>query len=235
MRSFIIIFSCLLFLNCEETITETKRVSKTAQVFSEARKTIQIDTVIIPTREFPYLTDKNAMDFFLEYGEENKENKIRITTYFGKIDILLYDRTPFHRANFIYLAKQNYFDNTQFYRVIDNFIIQGGNTDDNDVLRKRRKIGRYLLPTDTEHDLKHHRGSVSMPSRNVENPHKLASPYQFFIVQKHDGAYHLDGNYTIFGRVISGMKVVDEIAKQKTDNANWPLSNVYIKKVEVLE
>ena len=235
MRSFIIFFSCLLFLNCEDTITETKHVAKTAQVFSEARKTIQIDTVIIHASEFPYLTDKNAMDFFLEYGKENKENKIRITTYFGKIDILLYDKTPFHRANFVYLTKQGYFDDTQFYRVIDNFIIQGGNTDDSNVLHKRRKIGRYLLPTDTKHGLKHHRGTVSMPSRDVENPHKLASPYQFFIVQKHDGAYHLDGNYTIFGEVISGMNVVDEIAKQKTDNANWPLSNIYIRKVEVLE
>jgi cyclophilin family peptidyl-prolyl cis-trans isomerase len=235
MRSFIIIFSCLLFINCDDPITETKHVSKTAQVFSEAKKTIQIDTVVIHAREFPYLTDKNAMDFLLEYGKENKENKIRINTYFGKIDILLYDKTPFHRANFIYLTKQGYFDDTQFYRVIDNFIIQGGNTDDNNVLGKRRKIGRYLLPTDTNHGLKHHRGAVSMPSRDVANPHKLASPYQFFIVQKHDGAYHLDGNYTIFGEVISGMKVVDEIAKQKTDNANWPLSNVYIKKVEILE
>ena len=184
MRSLIIIFSCLFFLNCEDPITKTKHVSKTDQVLSEVKKTITVDTVITNAREFPYLTDKNAMDFFLKYGKENKENKIRITTYFGKIDILLYDKTPFHRANFIYLTRQGYFNDTQFYRVIDNFIIQGGNTDDSNVLRKRREIGRYLLPTDTNHGLKHHRGVVSMPSRDVENPHKLASPYQFFIVQK---------------------------------------------------
>jgi len=234
MRSFIIIFSCLLFFNCKDSIPEKKHVSKSVQISSEAKKTIQ-DTIIVNTKAFPYLTDENAMDFFLEYGKENKEHKIRISTYFGEIDILLYDRTPFHRANFIYLTKQGYFDNTQFYRVIDNFIIQGGNTDDIGVLRKRKKIGRYLLPTDAKHGLKHHRGIVSMPSSAIENPHKLASPYQFFIVQKHDGAYHLDGNYTIFGEVISGMNVVDEIAKQKTDDANWPLNNVYIKKVEILE
>jgi len=234
MRSFIIIFSCLLFFNCKDPIPETKPVSKTVRVSSEANKTIQ-DTIKVNMRAFPFLTDKNAMDFFLEYGKENKEHKIRISTYFGDIDILLYDKTPFHRANFIYLTKQGYFDDTQFYRVIDNFIIQGGNTDDIDVLRKRKKIGRYLLPTDTNHGLKHHRGAVSMPSSDIENPHKLASPYQFFIVQQRDGAYHLDGDYTIFGAVISGMKVVDEIAKQKTDKANWPLNNVYIKKVEILE
>ena len=175
------------------------------------------------------------MDFFLDYAEEHKENKIRITTYFGKIDILLFEETKFHRANFIFLTKQGYFDNTQFYRVIDNFIIQGGNTDDIDVLHKRRRIGKYLLPTDTKHGFTHERGMVSMPSREVENPYKLASPYQFFIVQKKDGAHHLDGSYTIFGKVVNGMNVVDEIAKQKTDNANWPLSNVYIKKVEILE
>ncbi|MFD2824327.1 peptidylprolyl isomerase [Lacinutrix iliipiscaria] len=235
MRLFIICLACLFVFNCEDNITEIKKTSPTAHVYSEAKKDIQKDTFVEPIREFPYLTDKNALDFFSEYGEENKESIVRITTYFGKIDIKLFNETKYHRANFIFLTKQAYFDNTQFYRVIDNFIIQGGNTDDIDVLRKRRKIGKYLLPTDTNHGLKHHRGMVSMPSRDVENPHKLASPYQFFIVQKKDGAYHLDGNYTIFGEVIKGMNVVDEIAKQKTDNADWPLSNVYIKKVEVLE
>ena len=235
MRTIIICLALFLGISCQDNITETKVVTETAQVFSEAKKSVEKDTIVIPEREFPYLTDKNAMDFFLEYAENNSENKIRITTYFGKIDILLFEETKFHRANFIYLTKQNYFDDTQFYRVIDNFIIQGGNTDDIEVLHKRRRIGKYLLPTDTNHGFTHERGMVSMPSRDVENPYKLASPYQFFIVQKKDGAHHLDGNYTIFGKVISGMNVVDEIAKQKTDNANWPLSNVYIKKVEILE
>ena len=54
-----------------------------------------------------------------------------------------------------------------------------------------------------------------MPSSEIENPHKLASPYEFFIVNQSPGAYHLDGNYTVFGKVIKGMDVVDKINNQK--------------------
>ena len=67
-----------------------------------------------------------------------------------------------------------------------------------------------------------------MPSSEIQNPHKLASPYEFFIVQQRPGAYHLDGNYTIFGKVTSGMDVVDEINRQRTDNRETPLTNVFI-------
>ena len=67
-----------------------------------------------------------------------------------------------------------------------------------------------------------------MPSSEIENPHKLASPYEFFIVNQSPGAYHLDGNYTVFGKVIKGMDVVDKINKQKTDNRETPLTNVFM-------
>ena len=68
-----------------------------------------------------------------------------------------------------------------------------------------------------------------MPSSEIENPYKLASPYEFFIVQKKDGAYHLDGDYTAFGKVIDGMSVVDKIANLKTDKREWPIENVRFK------
>ena len=67
-----------------------------------------------------------------------------------------------------------------------------------EALKKRSEIGKYLLPPDTNKGYKHHRGVISMPSSEIENPYKLASPYEFFIVQKKDGAYHLDKNYTAF-------------------------------------
>jgi cyclophilin family peptidyl-prolyl cis-trans isomerase len=174
------------------------------------------------------------MEFFLHYDKEHKENKVRITTDFGEIDILLFDKTKFHRSNFIFLTKQGYFDNTQFYRIVDNFIIQAGNSDQKDVRAKRKEIGKYLLPTDTKRGYKHHRGVISMPSSEIENPYKLASPYEFFIVQSYNGAYHLDGDYTIFGKVTKGMNVVDEIAKQKADGRGWPDHNIYIRKVEII-
>ncbi|WP_353777703.1 peptidylprolyl isomerase [Winogradskyella sp. 3972H.M.0a.05] len=187
-----------------------------------------------PEREFPKLNSKNAMDFFLEYEKTNKENKVRITTDFGDIDIEFYEITKFHRANFIFLAKQGYFDGTQFHRVVKNFIIQGGSTDDPKIGKRRRHIGKYLLPPDTKRGFRHHRGVISVPSSEIENAYKLASPYEFFIVQNPNGAYHLDGQYTAFGKVTKGMDVVDKINSVKTDNSEWPLKNVYIRKVVVI-
>tara|TARA_Y100000385_G_scaffold176975_1_gene182992 strand:+ start:44763 stop:45392 length:630 start_codon:yes stop_codon:yes gene_type:complete len=181
------------------------------------------------------ITDANVMEFLLDFGEKNKETLVRITTDFGTIEIKLFKNTKFHRSNFIYLTKKKYFDNTQFYRVISNFVIQGGNSDDRITLKKRQNIGRYLLPNDYNKGYKHERGMVSMPSKNIDNPYKKASPFEFFIVQKQGGAHHLNGDYTIFGTVVKGMNTVDTIAAVPTDKSDWPLQNVVIKKIEVIK
>lgn len=189
----------------------------------------QLKKVTPKTYKAPYLNDQNAIPFFYEYAQKNKENKVRITTKFGDIDVLLYDNTPYHRANFIFLTKKKYFEGTMFHRVVPKFIIQGGNSDSPKSMKKRREIGRYLLPPDTKNGNSHHRGVISMPSSEIDNPHKLASPYEFFIVQQSPGAYHLDGNYTAFGEVIKGMDVVDLINQQKIDKREMPIDNIYIK------
>ena len=64
------------------------------------------------------------MDFFLQYDKIHKENIVELDTDMGKIEITLFNETKFHRSNFLYLSKLNYFKSTQFYRVINNFIIQ---------------------------------------------------------------------------------------------------------------
>jgi cyclophilin family peptidyl-prolyl cis-trans isomerase len=140
------------------------------------------------------LTDDNAIPFFFEYAKKNLQNRVKIETDYGSFVIELTEKTPYHRANFIYLTKEKYFDGTFFHRVVPDFIIQGGNSDHKSTSEKRRRIGKYLLPTDTRNGLRHHRGAISMPSSEIENPHRLASPYEFFIVQQSPGAYHLDGN-----------------------------------------
>ncbi len=226
----------LLVYSCEDTqSSKEKSPATTVKKDSIIEEKIPQAEVKKDTSEFPLLTEENAMDFFLEYQKEHLEDKVRLYTDFGEIDILLYPKTKFHRANFIYLTKRGYFDGTQFYRVINNFMIQGGNTDDPKIKRKRRFIGKYLLPRDTKRGYRHHRGTVSMPSSDIENPHKLASPYEFFIVQNPKGEYRLDADYTIFGKVIRGMSVVDKIAAVETDKSDWPLKNVYIQKVEIIE
>ena len=235
MRHLIILVLVTFLIGCEDNQSKSNKNQSIVDSIKVEKVEPKEEKPLEPEREFPKLTDKNAMEFFLEYEKVNKENKVRIFTDYGNIDILLYDKTKFHRANFIFLTKQNYFEGTQFYRVINNFVIQGGNSDDRRIGRRRAHIGRYLLPTDTKRGYRHDRGVISMPSSDIENPYKLASPYEFFIVQQRGGAYYLDGDYTIFGKVIKGMDVVDKIAAVKTDEADWPLQNVYIRKVEIID
>ncbi|WP_298534519.1 peptidylprolyl isomerase [uncultured Algibacter sp.] len=222
-----------LFLNCEDKQTKKKTTLET-EVAKPKKKEITKSTTDLPEREFPKLNSRSAMDFFLEYDKHHKENTVRLTTDFGNITILLFNETKFHRSNFIWLTKQHYFDGTQFYRVIDNFMVQAGNSDDKKTARKRAHIGKYLLPADTKRGFKHDRGVVSMPSSEIDNPHKLASPYEFFIVQQRGGAHFLDGDYTIFGKVIKGMDVVDKIAAVDTDDGDWPMRNIFIRKAEIV-
>ena len=214
---FIILISCQHTVNktLNKTVLNEKKIEKKEQVISVADKFI--------------LNDKNAIPFFFDYNKNNKENKVRIETRFGNIDLLLFNETPYHRSNFIYLTKMKYFDGTSFHRVVKDFIIQGGNSDSYEISKRRKKIGRYLLPPDTKKGFKHHRGVISIPSSDIDNPYKLASPYEFFIVVDKNGAYHLDKNYTPFGKVIKGMDVVDIIANIETDKREWPIDNVKMK------
>ncbi len=182
------------------------------------------------------LTEDNAVDFFFDYQKDLKVNKVKITTRLGSFTVQLFDDVPYHKANFIYLTRKGYFNETQFHRVVKDFIIQGGNSDDIKTGKKRSEIGRYLLPPDTRKGHRHDRGTLSMPSSEKENnPHMLASPYEFFIVVTNPGSYHLDGDYTPFGRVIEGMDVVDKINSVEVGEGDWPNQNVYIQKAEVVK
>lgn len=237
MRFFALLVISMFCFNCEDKQSQkisvdTKKESNQTKIQRTDSTSKKIDQSKTKENEF-LLTKDNAMEFFLQYDKEHKENKVRIVTDFGNIDIQLFNETKFHRSNFIYLAKKGYFDNTQFYRVIENYIIQGGSTDDRDVMRKRRYIGKYLLPTDTKRGFHHDRGVISMPSSDRDNPYKLASPYEFFIMLR--DVHELDGDYTIFGKVIKGLDVADKIANVETDDADWPLQNVYIRRVEILD
>ena len=196
-----------------------KAVTKNTTILQEVK----------PQKKEFVLNDDNAIPFLFAYAQENKQKMVRVETDFGSFVIALNENTPYHRANFIYLTKRNYFDGTFFHRVVKDFIIQGGNSDQTSTSKKRRKIGKYLLPPDTRNGLRHHRGAVSMPSSEIENPHRLASPYEFFVVQQSPGAYHLDKNYTVFGYVVEGLDVVDQINSVPTDKREWPIDNIRMK------
>ena len=235
-------FCCLLTMlsllaACREQRNEKANKQPEGPVAQDTISAVpEIDTTVPDEASEPFvLTEENAIDFFFDYQKDLQANKVRLTTSMGSFTVQLYDNVPYHKANFIYLTRKGYFDNTMFHRVVKNFIIQGGNADNMETARKRKEIGRYLLPPDTRKGYKHHRGTISMPSSEINNPHMLASPYEFFIVVTDPGSYHLDGDYTAFGRVIEGMDVVDRINQVPVDDGDWPMKNIYIQKAEVLE
>lgn len=234
MRLVLLLCLFVVYFNCEDKQSKKKKTLDHTEN-NVSKKQTNKDRITEVENQQTKLNADNVMDFFLEYDKKHKENKVRMTTEFGTIDILLFEDTKFHRSNFIYLTKKKYFNDTQFYRVIDNFMIQGGASDDKITMTKRFNIGKYLLPIDTDKGHKHDRGVISMPSSDIDNPYKLASPYEFFIVQQRGGSHFLDGDFTVFGKVINGMDVVDRIAAVKTDDADWPLKNVWIRSVEIIE
>lgn len=214
----------MILASCTEPAKKIKSTTKKA----EPKQKVVKKELLLEEPAF-YLDEKTAIPFLFEYQQKNKENKVRISTTYGDIDLLLFDNTPYHRANFIYLTKLGYFNDTFFHRVVPDFVIQGGNSDHPKTWRKRRKIGRYLLPQDNDKGHKHDRGVISIPSSKEDNPHKLASPFEFFIVQQKGGAYHLDEDFTPFGKVINGMDVVDKICAQPIDGRENPIQNIKMK------
>ncbi|MFX0557650.1 peptidylprolyl isomerase [Maribacter sp. CXY002] len=230
---FSLVLGTLVLLSCKDN---SKKLESTESQDVKIVDTTSIKEQAAVAKEEKFILDEeNAIDFFFDYQKDLKVNKVKITTNFGDFTIELFDDVPYHKANFIFLTRKGYFDYTQFHRVVKDFIIQGGNSDDKQTANKRREIGRYLLPPDTRKGYKHHRGIVSMPSSEINNPHMLASPYEFFIVVTKPGSYHLDGDFTPFGKVIEGMDVVDKINAQPVGKGDWPSQNIYITKAEVLE
>ncbi|MEP2237866.1 MAG: peptidylprolyl isomerase [Maribacter sp.] len=222
------------FTSCKDTPKKVDDTTSKSTTTIDSTKITEKEVTKDEQEEAFELNEDNAIDFFFNYEKTLKSNKVKITTNLGSFTIELFENVPYHRANFIYLTEKGYFDYTQFHRVVKNFIIQGGNSDDERTGKKRNDLGRYLLPPDTRKGHKHHRGTVSMPSSEMDNPHMLASPFEFFIVVTNPGSYHLDDEYTPFGRVIDGMDVVDKINNVPVEKGDWPLQNIYIEKAEVL-
>jgi peptidylprolyl isomerase len=235
---YMFVLFCILTA-CEDS--KKSPVGKTPDTASEKALTDSIEKPETPVKENtndnitdknnPRLTNENVVEFLTQYGKENPETRVRVSTSFGDIDIELYEDTPLHRANFIYLVKQNYFYGTFFHRVVPNFIIQAGNSDNRTTTRKRAQIGKdYLLPAELNNGRIHEYGTVSGAKEYRENPDKRTAPFEFFIFLGPKSATgHLNGNYTIFGRVTRGMDVVEKIASMPADDGDWPLANIYIE------
>lgn len=164
---------------------------------------------------------------------------VLMKTTLGDIHIQLFDETPKHKANFIKLAKEGFFNETSFHRVIKNFMIQGGDPNSKPG-GEEHMIGRggpgYTIEAEILPQFKHDKGMLAAARQSDQvNPERRSSGSQFYIVQNETGTPHLDGSYTIFGKVIRGIEVVDAVADQKVDRrGNRPLENISMT-VEILE
>ncbi|MCC5944372.1 MAG: peptidylprolyl isomerase [Bernardetiaceae bacterium] len=144
---------------------------------------------------------------------------VTISTDFGEIAIVLFEETPKHRENFLKLAKEGFYDNTMFHRVIRNFMIQGGDPNTKDPSKSPREYGTggpdYKVPAEIIPGLTHKKGAVAAARQgDAVNPKKESSGSQFYIVQNANGTPHLDGEYSVFGQAIKGLDVIDTIAAQ---------------------
>ena len=167
-----------------------------------------------------------------KWAELGEEPMLNIKTTDGTMTVKLYSETPLHRDNFVKLAKSGFYDGLLFHRIINGFMIQGGDpfTKDSTKIAQFGTGGPgYTIPAEIVSGKTHKKGALAAARRGDQvNPAKESSGSQFYIVQDADGCRHLDGEYTIFGEVVDGLTVIDKIASEKTDMRDRPLRRVQI-------
>lgn len=204
-----------------------------------------------PKQQLEPLTTENAAEVLAAYAQEHQDSLAIISTRYGDIKVRLYKDTPLHRANFVRLAKAGFYNEGEFYRVVQDFAVQGGDSDE-----RKMKQGAYKIPQEFNPKYIHKRGALAMARYGDErNPDKESSSHNFYIVTgqpvsedelrafeaQHDMQYTpqqvqtylavggepgLDTEYTVFGEVVEGMDVVEKIEQEPVDASNWPRRSV---------
>jgi len=195
----------------------------------------------------------------LLFACKEKTYYVEVSTEFGNMVIKLHNETPLHRDNFLVLTKAGYFDDLLFHRVIDGFVIQGGDPDSKNAMANVL-LGEggpnYTVQAEFDDSLYHQKGAVG--AARDDNPQKASSASQFYIVQgktykkealheaKRDenptyspqqikvyktrgGTPFLDNRYTVFGQLVEGVEVLDEIAALNTDSNDRPVVDIPMK------
>jgi len=158
--------------------------------------------------------------FFLGCSTRKTYEIGQIKTPKGDILVWLHDETPNHKASFIQLANDGYWDSLTFNRVIPDFVAQGGCPDTPEGFNDPE----YLLAPEFNDKFLHEYGAFG--AGRDGNPDKLSARCQFYIVQNKGGEHRLDGDYTVFGKVIKGMEIVDAIVRVERDSINEPLTPI---------
>ena len=170
--------------------------------------------------------------------KSSKDEVVTISTPQGTIRLILFDDTPLHKANFLKRAQSGDYNGTTFHRVIDGFMIQGGDTNTKDADPSNDGLGQAsegTIPAELGPGHQHNYGAVAAARMGgpVGTP---SSSTQFYLVENHDGTHFLDGMYTVFGQVIQGLDVIDKIAKLPKDGRDRPTTEAKMTvKVEKLK
>lgn len=188
---------------------------------------------------------------FMNAEAQKKENVTRfvIHTDYGDMKGYLYNETPLHRDNFIKLVNEGWYNGSPFHRVINKFMIQGGQNADG------RQDPGYRIPAEFNPKFFHKKGALAAARMGDQvNPKKESSGSQFYVVQgevlteqtiqmweargakfspeqkeaykKVGGTPHLDAQYTVFGEITEGLDVIDKIAAVKTQPGDRPAQDV---------
>lgn len=192
----------------------------------------------------------------MKYPQLNLENQQGPTavlkTNQGEIKIQLFpEQAPMTVENFIRLAQKGYYDGTIFHRVISDFMIQGGDPEGNGT--GGESIWGHPFEDELSRELFNIRGALSMansgpntngsqffivqnknmPKRYIKQMEPAGYPKEIVHAYKQGGTPWLDGRHTVFGQVITGMDVVDKIAKSKKDKMDKPLEDITIESIQV--
>ena len=163
------------------------------------------------------------------------EPEFDIVTTHGTMRVKLYDKTPKHRENFQKLVAEKYYDGIRFHRVIEGFMIQAGDpySRDTSMISLWGQGGPdYTVPAEFVNEYWHKKGALAAARKgDMANPKKASSGSQFYIVHDENACLHLDGEYSIFGEVISGLEVIDRIAAVPVDGMARPHEDVIILSV----
>ena len=181
-----------------------------------------------------------------------------VETSLGNFKIQLYENTPLHKANFEKLVKEKTYDGVIFHRVIQDFMIQGGNP----ATKDSSYVEGDKIPAEFVSENIHKKGALAAArTGDFVNPKKASSPTQFYIVQGKPvleeelnslekrggkswtpeqkevyktigGTPFLDMEYTVFGEVVEGLEVVDKIAEVPTNQGDRPVSDIFIIRIK---
>ena len=193
---------------------------------------------------------------------------IEMVTSMGTMLLELSDETPAHRDNYIKLSEDGYYEGLLFHRVIDGFMVQGGDPKSKDS-KPNARLGTggpgYTIEAEIKDSLIHIKGALAAARQGDQvNPEMRSSGSQFYIVhgkpvpkeqmqqrEKRSGKIYspnqkqlyidiggtpiLDDKYTVFGHVVKGLEVIDLIASAKKDQADRPLDDIKILKINVIK